>query len=510
MEAPTQGVTEQVGVRAVAHALLARGSAYEGVALVRGAIAREPSSAEHRELLAALLEGNLEDSDETLRLDLALVDAWIRHGMLVEALALLGGTPLGTAEVGQEWANLLGELLAPVPVDAEPTLREMYRELLSGGATVALSLLEDRAKRQPPLPKWAYRRLEVLRWLLIDNARSAEDERPMSTAGSTALGACLAEPLGRRNIRDAERAAQSFLERRPHDRDAIAVVDALAKLVAEMEAQAAHAQAQSRTIPMYGPQAAAMQLRMGNLEAAGAVYRRLIDEGADRNLRPLLAAVQVLLDVMAGRPVLRHFGLDEDDEETTTELEWSRPPAPSCSGPASTQEVTLQVGGSGDPLDVPLEGHALDVPLDVEAPTHPPPPDGELVIPGTSVSAAPAPAFSPADPVERSGFIPVFPPRKGDTVRRADVRDGDEGPTVQNPSADTSAAELELAGRFAEAESMYRALAMMHPGRLDWRASAERCRLRRLGYWSGEGRSGAPGYLDEDTHVLLRVIVPVQ
>jgi hypothetical protein len=224
-------------VNAVARVLYATGAMSEGIALLRGAKAREGTSPELERLLAQMVAGERVAPGETTELDLSLVDAWIRRGMLVEALALLGGTSLGTAETGQEWANLLGELLAPVPVDAEPTLLEMHRQLLGGGAGVALTLLEDRAKTSPGLPAWALRRLEVLRWMLLDNASSAESDPTHDGSGPTALARAILQPLIRRNVPAAVEAARAFAADHPDDRDAGGVAEALANLYAETERQ---------------------------------------------------------------------------------------------------------------------------------------------------------------------------------------------------------------------------------------------------------------------------------
>lgn len=435
-------------VKTVACVLYRRGSVYEGIALVRGARARAPEERGYDALLQQMLAGEALEQNPTVELDLALVDGWIRQGMLVEALALLGGTSLGSQETGQEWANLLGELLAPVPVDAEPTLVEMHRQLSSGGAAVALTLLEDRAKQDPPLPAWALRRLELLRWMLLDNAKSAEpDETPYGDA-PTELARCIREPLGRRNIRAAAQAAEAFAKMHPESRDAQRVSEALDNLIQEIEKQAEQAKEQLRTIPMYGPPAAAMQLRMSNLAVAAQVYERLIDENPELDeLRLILADVQAVLAAIDGRPV---------SDELMGE---------------NTLQVHLPEGERDEPALV------LELPED-------------LVIPNTAVSEIPSlheerAEAPPRETPEQSGMVAVS--------------NDEGGPTLQTPSVDTSAAELESQGRFAEAEQLYRALAGADPNNARWRESAERCGKLRVGQ-----------ALIDDGDVLVRQIVPIK
>ncbi len=366
VSARSQITDHQREVQAVAQVLYTRGSIHESVALVRGAKARDPGARFYAELLDALVAGDApQNPGVTAELDLRLVDTWIRRGMLVEALALLGGTSLGTAETGQEWANLLGELLAPVPVDAEPTLVEMHRQLLTGGATVALTLLEDRAKREPSLPAWAMRRLDLLRWMLLDNARTAEPDATPDDAPPTELARVIREPLAVRSIRGAAAAASEYAAGRPDDRDAARAAEALANLVGEIERQAAKAQENQRTIPMYGAPAAAMQLRMGNIEVAGSVYERLLAESpedADR-LRLLKADVDAVLAAMSGRSLTEDELVGEPTTQIATHTGERAIPVTSTSGlpqvpeaaapPERSGMMAVRAGDEGPTLETP-------------------------------------------------------------------------------------------------------------------------------------------------------------
>src|SRR5688572_8163850 len=113
-----QNGSQELDAEHAARVLLARGSVREGIALLRGAVARNAEEEGCAALLREVIAGRLPPKNgEETELGLPLVDRWIRRGMLVEALAVLGGTPMASEETGREWANLLGELLAPVPFE---------------------------------------------------------------------------------------------------------------------------------------------------------------------------------------------------------------------------------------------------------------------------------------------------------------------------------------------------------------------------------------------------------
>ncbi len=309
----------------VARVLLDRGSVREASALLAGAVARD-----HREIdCARLLDEVRADRrppplDPAPPLTLELVDRWIRRGMLVEALALLGGTDMGSEETGREWANLLGELLAPVPVDAEPALVEMHANLLRGGASVALVLLGERAGREPALPAWAMRRLELLHWMLLDNARTAERHPELALGAPTALATAVREAVNHRNLRGALEAARARHAVDPSDPDPPAVARAVEAILREIERHADDGLHEARTLPMLGRPSASMQLRMGNLEQAAKVYRSILgDEPSDAHAESMLGHVEALLRAAAGEPVVDTWGaetvLHDDDDTSDTE-----------------------------------------------------------------------------------------------------------------------------------------------------------------------------------------------
>jgi CBS domain-containing protein len=343
-------------VERVARALFQRGARREGVALLRGAVARDRGAERCRALLDEVLAGGEPAAPPgAIELDLARVDGWIREGMLVEALALLGGTPMGSLETGREWANLLGELLAPVPVDAEETLVEMHRQLLGGGASVALTLLEERARRDPPLPAWARRRLELLRWMLLDNAGTAERPAALPDEAPSPLSGAIRGAVSRRDFSRALEAARAFARARPDHRDAARTVEALASLCAELQRLPEEVASEIHTVPMADHAAALMQLEMGNLHQARAIYGRLVARTpADGRARRMLADVGALMRALSGAPVVEEepvgagappadFRDDEptlEDEPMADDTRPERLPPP-LEGPAETPDEVL-------------------------------------------------------------------------------------------------------------------------------------------------------------------------
>ncbi len=384
--------------------------------MLRGAVARDPEEEASAALLAEVLAGRTpgEPADPPV-LSLALVDRWIRRGLLVEALALLGGTPMGSEETGREWANLLGELLAPVPVDAEDTLVEMHKQLLTGGASVALVLLEERAKRGPALPAWASRRLEVLRWMLLDNAGVAESHPELAgEAPPTALATTVRDAVNGRNLRGALGAVRRLAAADPSDPDPPAVVRAIEEIIAEIERHADDAGIHARTMPMFGHPAAAMQLRMGNLPQAAMVYRKLLaKDPKDERSQRMIDAVDAVVRAARGEPV------DAWAADTT----------------------------AGE----------LD--------------ESDMDIPATAITALPAGQLGGP---EDSGTLEL-----GDVPEGVVSFDDDEGTTTEILSAPLQAERYLAEGRLEEAELIYRSLAAAHPDDAAWARRADEVRALR-------------------------------
>jgi len=436
----------------VARALHQRGSSDEAVALLRGALCREPTQIAARKLMRQLTEGQpVEGPRRSIELGLSLCDAWVRRGMLVEALALLGGTPLGSGDMGREWANLLGELLAPVPVDAEATLVEMHRQLLTGGASVALTLLEERDRKAPSLPAWATRRLELLRWMLLDNAASAPADADGDRLAPSLLAAKLSV-IRRRGLTAGLTALRELLDAEPDHPDAGRVLEALETLQHDIDRQAGLVGASSKTMPMHGHTAAVMQVRMGNLDIARSLYEKLIAKEDDDRARLMLASIEVVQRALEGDPL--------EDDELAGEATVMRPSVP---------DDHERVGGDFE------DERTVDEPM-------------PRLEDFSKTTETRLPESSP--PPEKSGKIAAV-------ITTQDVPP-DHGPTTRLPSADRHAEALVAQGRLEEAEEVYRGLAEVHPERRELSLRADELRrIRRSGAVVADG-------------VVVRVILPVE
>ncbi|MCB9592382.1 MAG: hypothetical protein H6719_06600 [Sandaracinaceae bacterium] len=435
MRAGSQAAVERE-VMDVARALHRRGSVAESVALLRAAVCRDGGQAATRLLLDQALAGaEVGAPSATVELGYGLVDGWIRRGMLVEALALLSGTSLGSRDKGREWATLLGELLAPVPVDAEDSLRQAYRQLMTGGASVALTLLDERDRKSPALPAWARRRLEVLRWLLLDNAEVLEDRIDSSDVLAPSELAAALGALKRKGLLVGLATMKEFAEQHPDHGDAQRVLDALETLVANLEEEASRIGSSNQTMPMVGHVAAMMQLRMGNLQDAVPMYEKLIRTKDDERARVLLGEVELLLRVLDGQP------LDEPDELAgeSTQMRQSDP-----FGDEPT--VDDYPGGGGATMEIRL------------------------------------PEWPEEASVEESGKIAVG------ELSGLDAIEG--GATTQQPSADQHAERLVAQGRLEEAQQIYLGLLEVWPDREEWVQRAE-----ELGRMCAERRAATGGVL---------------
>lgn len=382
----------------VARAMVARGARREAEIVLRGTLARGGHDGDAHFALATLERGGSLPPGPTPRLDLELVDRWIREGLLVESLALLAGIHLGGP--AEEWANLLGELLAPVPAHAEDAFVQMHRELTSGGASVALTILEDR-ERQSALPGWAERRLSLLRWMLLDNAEAAPDDHAPQGLAPSALAAVLRVPLAQRSIEGVLAAAEEFARSRPDDPDVRAVLPLARLLVREMTTLLQMDLSGFQTVPVAGRPAAAMQLRMGNLDGAASIYRSLTaKQPGDTMVSQLHDAVRGLQRVLEGRPVLdRSFApprdqvrrptarietrlpeppkakaaaIDFDDSTENESPDDTREPTRSVPNPLMVFEETTVVRESGE-QSVPVTSVSIALPPEDEAPPPPPP-----------------------------------------------------------------------------------------------------------------------------------------
>jgi hypothetical protein len=217
--------------------------------------------------------------------------------MVLEALAVLEGGGLVETAEGAARAAKLREVLAFVPEGADPHLREVDRQLRTGGASVALSMLDQRRGLLPP---WAARRHAILQEFLLERASPAPVSP--SVAPATEFGRALDGALGARDVKLAFQAAREYMHGHPGDADAHAATVALERLVLAMaEVSREMNSAVLRTQPMTGHHVALFQLRMANFDVAERMFRKLVvEDPLDQLARSRLDDIQVIRTALEG------------------------------------------------------------------------------------------------------------------------------------------------------------------------------------------------------------------
>lgn len=281
--------------------------------LLRAAVRRDPGERACAALVKALeARPDAAVSGPELTLDLVLVDDYVTRGMLLEARAVLAGARLDGAGAGADRARALDELLAPLPDAADPALLEVFRHLMTGGASLSLSLVEEHLQHGHALPAWAARRRSLLRSVLLDRAletatsaadavsAAASEPVPVEQPPEVGLNAVAAEVgrlIGERDLRGASAYLHAHCASFPDD-VASAIGDAaLHRLVGALELHEGGAQelSDTRTMPMGAKKVAELHLRMGNLAESEGLFRRVVlDEPDDVELRTMLDDVQAV------------------------------------------------------------------------------------------------------------------------------------------------------------------------------------------------------------------------
>lgn len=290
----------------VARVLLKDGARDEALSLLRAAVARDPGERACAALLRAV-EARPDASvyGPDLRLDLGLVETYTRSGMLLEALAILRGARLDGTEEGRRRLAVLEELLAPCPRGADEELLRTDVELRTGGAAVALTVLEERIARDPDVPEWALRRHALLSDVLLSHAQPAPRSSSVDVSARSPLARALGERFAARDVNGALDAAREMARQHPGEVHYAAVVEALDRLVAAMrKASKDRAAPLLSTQPMTGETVALFQLRMGNVPEAERYFRKLVLEAPLDHL-----ARQRLEDIQAVRQALEDRGV---------------------------------------------------------------------------------------------------------------------------------------------------------------------------------------------------------
>jgi hypothetical protein len=294
----------------VARELLKRGAREPAILLLRAAVRRDPGERACAALIKALeARPDAAVSGPELALDLALVDDYVVRGMLLEARAVLAGGGLDGLGPGADRARALDELLAPMPDGADLALVEVFRHLMTGGASLSLSLVEEHVQKGSALPPWAARRRTLLRSVLLDralesavgaaDAATAPGNQPapvaLASAGTNLVAAEVGRLIGERDLRGAAARLQAYCASAPYDVSASVGAAALVRLVRALELRDAAASevVDTRTMPMGPKKVAELHLRMGNLAESEGLFRRVVlEEPENAELRAMLDDVQ--------------------------------------------------------------------------------------------------------------------------------------------------------------------------------------------------------------------------
>lgn len=282
--------------------------------LLRAATRRDPGERACAALLRALeARPDAAVSGPEVELDLSLAEAYVARGMFLEARAVLIGAGLDRVSPGADHARVLDELLAPLPADAEPELLQAFRHLMTGGASLSLSLVEEHVQRGQALPPWAARRRTVLRALLLDHVLESAAQaatEPGSQAAPVLHGAsgepsALARETARlvaeRDLRGAVAQLRAHCASAPDDVSAAIGAEALERLLHVLETRDGLPDAiDTRTLPMGPQKVAELHLRMGNLAESERLYRRVVlDQPENLELRAMLDDVQAVARFLA-------------------------------------------------------------------------------------------------------------------------------------------------------------------------------------------------------------------
>ncbi len=280
--------------------------------LLRAATRRDPGERACAALLKALeARPDAAVSGPEVELDLSLAEDYVARGMFLEARAVLSGAGLDRVPPGADHARVLDELLAPLPDDAEPELLQAFRHLMTGGASLSLSLVEEHVQRGQALPPWAARRRTVLRALLLDHAlESAASVAQAATApGSqeapepqapgaepSELAREIARLIAERDLRGAVAQLRAHCATSPDDISAAIGAEALERILRVLETRDGMPDViDTRTLPMGPQKVAELHLRMGNVAEAERLYRRVVvNQPENLELRAMLDDVQAV------------------------------------------------------------------------------------------------------------------------------------------------------------------------------------------------------------------------
>lgn len=174
----------------IARELWKRGARDAAIDILRASVMRDPTARASAALLRAVeARPDASVSGPSVEIEMELVDAVAGQGMLLEARAMLRGTPLGRLADGQDRLARYDSVLARVPEELARVWHDAFAHVHLGAARHAISLIDREEANANFPPEWVVVRRTTLRELLSVTAVDRPSARPLgSTPPRVSIG----------------------------------------------------------------------------------------------------------------------------------------------------------------------------------------------------------------------------------------------------------------------------------------------------------------------------------
>lgn len=174
----------------VARELWKRGARDAAIDILRASVMRDPMARASEELLRGVEERpDASVSGPSVSIEMELVDAVAGNGMILEARAMLRGTPLGRLAEGQDRLAKYDSVLAHVPEELARVWHDAFAHVHLGAARHAITLIDREESSANFPPEWVVARRATLREILSVTAVDRPSARPIgSTPPRVSIG----------------------------------------------------------------------------------------------------------------------------------------------------------------------------------------------------------------------------------------------------------------------------------------------------------------------------------